>query len=64
MAHDDAVFDRNQRYLSIAVGSQLIDQPGFRWRWECCFDNGTDGGMIGRFFGTDDHAAQYRELIR
>jgi len=43
MPDDDIVINRNKRYLGVAVGSQLIDQLGFRRRWESCFDDRADG---------------------
>jgi hypothetical protein len=62
MSDDNVIIDRNQRYLDVALGSQLIDQLGFRRRWEGCFDDRADGRTISRFFGTNDHAGTLPNL--
>ena len=55
MSDDNVIIDRNQRYLGVALGSQLIDQLGFRRHWEGCFDDRADGRTVSRLFGTNDH---------
>jgi hypothetical protein len=39
---------RNQRYLGVALGSQPIDQLGFRRHREGCFDDPADGRTVVR----------------
>jgi len=56
MSDDNVIIDRNQRYLGVALGSQLIDQLGFRRHWEGCFDDRADGRTVSQLFGTNDHA--------